>query len=112
MDVLRLQYDVEADRLKARLEGHQEGETVRVERDKLTLWIDRAHKLVVSFEVDDFRHFVSYHLLGELFGDEVIRGIAAFQSSVLETSRRSRKIDLPTPPPSGRRAVEELLRAA
>lgn len=45
---------------------------VRVEQDKVLLCIDRARKQVVSFDVMDFRHFVSYHLLDELFGDEVV----------------------------------------
>jgi hypothetical protein len=76
------------------------------------LCIDRVKKRVVSFEVQDFRHFVSYHLLDELFGDEVVREIAAFQSAVAATPRRSKKIQVPAPPPSSRRVVQELLRAA
>jgi len=89
-----------------------EGDTVRVRRDKIVLSIDRARKLIVSFEVEDFRHFVSYHLLDELFGDEVVRKIAAFQSAVAATSRRSQQIQVPALPHSSRRVVEELLRAA
>lgn len=44
----------------------------RVKRDKLVLCIDRARKLVSPFEVVDFKHFVSYHLLDEIFGDQVV----------------------------------------
>lgn len=112
MSVLQLRYDSEADRLRATVQPPPEGETVRVQRDKVALWIDRIRKLVVSFEVADFRHFVSYHLLDELFGDEVVREIAAFQSAVTATSRRSQKIQVPPVPRSSRRVIDELLRAA
>lgn len=112
MSALHLQYDAGTDRLRARLQPSAAGETVRVQQDKVVLCIDRTQKQVVSFEVMDFRHFVSYHLLDELFGDEVVRAIAAFQSKVVATSQRSQRIQAPAPPRSSRRVVEELLRAA
>lgn len=112
MSSLDLQYNAESDRLRATLQPSPGGEIVPVQRDKVTLRIDRIEKRVVSFEVKDFRHFVSYHLLDELFGDEVVREIAAFQSAVAATPRRSQKIRVPALPRSSRRAVEELLRAA
>lgn len=107
-----LQYDAGSDRLRASVQSPAVGETVRVQQDKVVLGIDRARKQVVSFEVTDFRHFVSYHLLDELFGDEVVREIAAFQSAVVATPRRRQTIQAPAPPRSSRRVVEELLRAA
>ena len=112
MSALHLQYDAGADRLRASLQPAAAGEAVRVQQDKVALSIDRAHKQVVSFEVMDFRHFVSYHLLDELFGDDVVREIAAFQSAVVATSQRSQMIQAPAPPRSSRRVVDELLRAA
>jgi hypothetical protein len=112
VSALHLQYDASTDRLRASLQPSAAGEMVRVRQDKIVLGIDRARKQVVSFEVMDFRHFVSYHLLDELFGDEVVREIAAFQSAVVATSRRSQMIQAPSPPRSSRRVVEELLRAA
>lgn len=112
MSALHLQYDVEADRLLARLQPAPHGELVQVQRDKLVLCIDRAQKVVSSFVVVDLRHFVSYHLLDEIFGDQVVREIAAFQSAVTATSHRSQEVELPALPRSSRRTVEELLRAA
>jgi hypothetical protein len=112
VSALHLQYDARADRLRARVRPSSESETVRVQQDKVALRIDRTRKLVVSFEVADFRHFVSYHLLDELFGDEVVREIAAFQSKVVATSHRSQEIQVPPLPRSSRRVVDELLRAA
>ncbi len=112
MSALQLQYDAAADSLRASVQPSSEGETVRVRRDKIVLSIDRTRKLIVSFEVEGFRHFVSYHLLDELFGDKVVQQIAAFQSAVAATSRRSQKIQVPALPHSSRRVVEELLRAA
>jgi hypothetical protein len=112
VSALHLQYDAGADRLRARVQPSSESGIVQVQRDKILLSIDRTQKLVVSFEVADFRHFVSYHLLDELFGDEVVREIAAFQSTVVATSRRSQKIQVPALPRSNRRVVDELLRAA
>jgi hypothetical protein len=109
---LHLHYDAGTDRLRATLQSSEAGETVRVQQDKLVLYIDRARKRVVSFEVADFRYFVSYHLLDELFGDEVVREIAAFQSAAVATSRRSQLIQIPAPPRSSSRVVEELLKAA
>ncbi len=112
VSALHLKYDAATDRLRASLQSSAAGDTVRVQQDKVVLCIDRTRKQVVSFEVMDFRHFVSYHLLDELFGDEVVREIAAFQSAVVATSRRSQMIQAPAPPRSSRRVVEELLRAA
>lgn len=112
MSALDLRYDAETDRLRATLQPWPGGEAVQVQRDKVVLCIDRAKKRVVSFEVEDFRHFVSYHLLDQLFGDEAVREIAAFQSAVVATPRRRQKIEVPAPPRSSRRVVEALLRAA
>jgi hypothetical protein len=112
VSALHLQYDAEADRLRASLQSPASSETVRVQQDKVVLGIDRTRKQVVSFEVTDFSHFVSYHLLDELFGDEVVREIAAFQSAVVATPQRRQTIQAPAPPRSSRRVVEELLRAA
>jgi hypothetical protein len=112
VSALDLQYDAETDCLRATLQPRSDGDAVRVQRDKVALCIDRTDKRVVSFEVADFRYFVSFHLLDELFGDEVVVEIAAFQSLIFSTSRRSQKIQVPAPPRSSRRVVEELLRAA
>ena len=112
VSALHLQYDAVTDRLRASLQSSAAGDTVRIQQDKIVLCIDRTRKRVVSFEVMDFRHFVSYHLLDELFGDEVVREIAAFQSAAVATSQRSQMIQAPAPPRSSRRVVEELLRAA
>lgn len=112
MSALHLRYDAKDDRMLARLEPASAGDLARVQRDKLVLCIDRTRKLVTSFEVTDFRHFVSYHLLDEIFGDQVVREIAAFQSAVTATSHRSQEVQVPPLPRSSRRTVEELLRAA
>jgi hypothetical protein len=112
VSALHLQYDTGADRLRANVQPLSWTETVLVQRDKVVLRIDPTRKLVVSFEVADFRHFVSYHLLDEIFGDDVVREIAAFQSAVAANSRRSRKFEVPEPPRSSRRVVGELLKAA
>lgn len=105
-------YDAESDHLGAKVLPAPEGETVRVQQGKLTLDIDREQKLIASFEVSDFRHFVNYHLLDELFGDQVVRQIAAFQSAAAALLRRTQQIQAPAPPRSSRRVVDELLRAA
>jgi hypothetical protein len=110
--MIALQYDAGADHLRASVLPAPGGETVRVQQGKLVLNIDSAKKLVASFEVSDFRHFVNYHLLDELFGDQVVREIAAFQSAVAAAPRRTQKIQAPAPPRSSRRVVDELLRAA
>ncbi|MGO9078518.1 MAG: hypothetical protein ACLQDY_05695 [Streptosporangiaceae bacterium] len=112
MSALHLSYDTGADRLLGRVQPSPEGEIVQVGQGKLVLHIDRARKLVVAFEISDFRHFVTYHLLDELFGDQVVREIAAFQSAVAANARRTQKINTPAPPRSSRRVVNELLRAA
>jgi hypothetical protein len=112
MNVLQLQYDPEADRLRAKVRPSSGGETVRVQQGKVVLSINRVQRLIVSFEVEDFRHFVSYHLLDELFGDKVVRELAAFQSEAAAASQRSHKIQVPPLPRSSRRVVDELLRAA
>jgi hypothetical protein len=112
VSALDLQYDVNADRLRASVQPMPERETVQVQQGKVVLSIDRAQKQVVSFEVADFRYFVSYHLLDELFGDEVVREITAFQAATAAASNRHHKIKIPAPPRSSRRVVEELLRAA
>ena len=112
MSALHLQYDAQEDRMLASLQPTSAGELVWVQRDKLVLCIDPTRKIVTSFEVADFRHFVSYYLLDKIFGDQVVREIAAFQSSVTATSHRSQEVQVPTAPRSSRRTVEELLRAA
>lgn len=112
VNVLKLSYDNQADRLTARLQGTRATNTVEIRRDKVRLTIDRSDKQVTAFDIEDFSHFVSYHLLGELFGEEVIRGLAAFQSAVTSTSQRTRTLPFAAPPPSGRRVINELLRAA
>jgi hypothetical protein len=112
VSALDLRYNAKTDRLRATLLPRSEGEAVRVQQGKVTLFIDRASKQVVSFEVADFIYLANFHLLDQLFGDEVIVEIAAFQSLVFSTSRRSRRFQLPAPPRSSRRVVAELLRAA
>ena len=112
MSELHLHYEAGTDRLRATLQSSAAGETVRVQQDKVLLNIDWTRRQVVSFEVADFRHFVSYHLLDELFGDDVVREIAAFQSAVVATSQRSQSIQVPALPRSSRRVVEELLKVA
>lgn len=107
-----LRYDAETDHLQARVLPAPGGETVRVEQGKLVVDIDRGQKLVASFQVSDFKHFVNYHLLDELFGDQVVRQIAAFQSTVAAAPQRTQQIQAPAPPRSSRRVVDELLRAA
>jgi hypothetical protein len=110
--VLKLTYDAEANRLAARLPGFRASTTVEVRRDNVLLTIDLSDKRVTAFEIEDFSHFVSYDLLGELFGEEVIRGLAAFQSAVTSSSRRTRTLPFTSPPASGRRVINELLRVA
>lgn len=107
-----LRYDAEADHLQAKVLPAPGGETVRVEQGKLALDIDPERKLVASFQVSDFKHFVNYHLLDELFGDQVVRRIAAFQSTVAAAPQRTQQIQAPAPPRSSRRVVDQLLRAA
>jgi hypothetical protein len=104
-----LRYDAETDHLGAKVVPAPGGETVRVQQGRLALDIDPEQKLIASFEVSDFRHFVNYHLLDELFGDQVVRQIAAFQSAI---PRRTQQIQASAPPRSSRRVVDELLRAA
>lgn len=112
MSALDLHYDAGTDRLRASLRSSEAGEIVRVRQDKVALDIDQTRKRVVAFEVVDFRHFVNYHLLDELFGDRVVRKIAAFQSAVVETSKQEDEIQFTTLPSSSRRVVELLLKAA
>jgi hypothetical protein len=112
VSALDMQYDAGTDRLRARLRPEQTGEIVQIRQGKVVLDIDRARKRVVAFEVIDFRHFVSYHLLDELFGDRVVQQIAAFQSAVVETSKQEGEIQLTSLPQSNRRVVEQLLKAA
>lgn len=113
MSTLHLSYDVQADRLAAWIGSKSDAAAVEVNLDKVTLLIDEARKLVVSFSIADFSHFVGYHLLGELFGDEVIRRIAAFQSSAVAQRRAGEeKIEFEGQSASGRRMVVELLKAA
>ena len=110
--MILLRYDAKTDHLGAKVLPAPGGETVRVQQGKLVLDIDREQKVITSFGVSDFRYFVNYHLLDELFGDQVVRQIAAFQSTVAATPRRSQQIQAPAPPRSSRRVVDELLRAA
>lgn len=112
MSTLNLQYDAQADRLLAKLKPSSDNETVQAERDDIVLRLDRAQKLVVSFEIADFRYFFSYLLLDQLFGDDVLRDIAQFQSDAVEKSLRSRVIEVRPFPRSNRRVVNELLRIA
>ena len=112
MSALDLQYDAGTERMRARLRSSEAGEIVRVRQDKILLEIDQTRKRIVAFEVLDFRHFVSYHLLDELFGDRVVQKIAAFQSAVVATSKQEDEIQFTTLPSSSRRVVEQLLKAA
>jgi len=112
VSVLTLQYSADADRLQARVRSSEASEVVRVQQDKVALDIDRARKRVVAFEVADFRHFVSYQLLDQLFGDKVVQKIAAFQSAAVRTLKSEDQIQFMTLPSSNRRTVERLLRAA
>lgn len=115
MSALLLKYDADEDRLLADVQPSTGIETIQVRQGKITLRLDQVHKQVESFEVADFRYFVSYHLLDKLFGDEVVRAIAAFQSAVtgaVRASGQNKTIQFPTSPRSSRRVVEQLLRAA
>lgn len=113
MTTLELQYRRSRDSLIASIEGIRSIETVEVRRDRVTLQIDRSRNQLVSFEVADFSHFVSYHLLGQLLGDEAIKKLAAFQSAIAASPKDTRKrVTFAGPPASGQRVVAELLRAA
>jgi hypothetical protein len=114
MNVLRLSYDRNTGRLQARLDEGEQVNTIEARADdKVTLRIDRDRKLVTGFEIEDFGHFVNYHLLGDLFGDELIPAVARFQDAIWQSNRTRTAVQLSTNPrPSGRRLVEHLLRAA
>lgn len=112
MSVLTLQYSADADRLRARVRSWEAGEIVEVRQGKVALDIDRTRKRVVAFEVTDFRHFVSYQLLDQLFGDKVVQKIAAFQSAAIHALKQEDEIQFTTLPTSNRRTVDQLLRAA
>jgi hypothetical protein len=112
VSALDLKYDVGADRLRARLRPSEAGDIVRVRQGKVVVDIDRTRKRVVAFEVVDFRHFVSYRLLAQLFGDGVVQKIAAFQSAAVTSSKQEDEIQFTTLPGSSRRVVEQLLKAA
>lgn len=111
MSALQLKYDANADRLQA-----SAASGARRDSSGLAGQGRPVHgpgtKAVVSFEVADFKHFVSYYLLDELFGDQVVRQIASFQSAATASLRRSEEIKIPKLPHSSRRVIKELLRAA
>jgi hypothetical protein len=111
MSALRLKYDVGLDQLEARVGSTSNAGTTVIERGRIIFHIDAAHKSVVAFEIADFSHFVTYHVLGELFGDEVIRKIAAFQSSAVARKGPLQKTIEFTRAPSPR-VIEDLLKAA
>jgi len=114
VNVLRLSYDHNTGRLLARIDDGGQANTIEVRADdKVTLRIDPDRKLVTGFEVDGFSHFVNYHLLGDLFGDELIPVVATFQDAVWQFNRTRTRVEFTANPrPSGRRLVEHLLRAA
>jgi len=111
MSALRLKYDVGLQQLEGRVGSTSDAATTVIEQGKMTFYIDAAHKSVVAFEIADFNHFVSYHVLFELFGDEVIREIAAFQSSAVTQKGPLQKTIEFTRAPSPR-VIEDLLKAA
>jgi hypothetical protein len=113
MSQLHLHYDTTGDRLSARLEGLGGGTEKRVPQNKVTLRINKDRKVVAAFDIDDFSHFVSYQLLGDLFGEDLIRAVTEFQYEVRAQGRRDKTLELATKQrPSGRRLLEQLLRAA
>jgi hypothetical protein len=112
MAKLELRYDHETGRATAHVQGTDVAGTDSVQLDKITFRINKTKLEIVSFEIDDFRYFVSYPLVGRLFGDEVIRGLSSFQSVVASGGATTKVIDFKQPTPSARREVQELLRAA
>ena len=59
---------------------------------------------MAAFDIDDFSHFVSYQLLGDLFGEDLIRAVTEFQYEVRARGRRDNTLELATKQrPSGRR---------
>jgi len=108
---LRLTYRYGKDLLEAQVDTRG-GASTLVRRDKVTLHIDASRSSVGSFEIDDFSHFVAYHLLAQLFGDEAIRSISSFQARVVGTGRDVRKTIQFQSPVASRRVVTDLLKAA
>lgn len=104
---LRLRYIPETGCVQAGSQSPAADGAARVQEGKVVLCIDPAREQIVSFGIADFRYFVSYHLLGELFGDEALRDIAAFQTAVAAAPERSQTLMLPHP---NRRAIKALLK--
>jgi hypothetical protein len=109
---LKLTYRRGPDRLEAHVSGAGGAASTVVRRDKVTLHIDRSRPAVDSFELADFSHFVAYHLLAQLFGDEAIRKISLFQTDVVEARRDAQRTIEVEPPVASHRVVNDLLKAA
>jgi len=103
---LHVTYTREGDRLEGSITGLEpavqfgDGRTLSVSID--------ADGNPVGFVIDDFRHFVDYYLLSELFGDQVIRPLAALQTHVFD--RRPQTANRQIPLDDRRRSVTNLQR--
>ena len=112
MSELQLTYRHDRDLLRAQVVDASDPEPRVVRRQTVTLRVRESEPEVVSFEVEGFSHFVSYHLLGQLFGDGAIRRISTFQTDAARAERdMTRKIPYAQPPGS-KRVLRQLLRAA
>jgi len=63
----------------------------------------------VGFEIENFRFFVDFYVLAEVFGPSVVEPLADFQAEVVEHHRSSGDAELPWVGRPG--AIEKLERA-
>lgn len=104
--VLHLTYDPAQDRLEALVPGTAAESRVG-DGGWLLVCLD-ADRQPIGFTIECFRYFVDFYVLGEVFGEGLIKPLADFQTDVIEHLREATGSDLPWDGRSG--AVDELAR--
>jgi hypothetical protein len=107
---MTLRYEQSADRLTGTVESTDSDGLEWVEpRRGLRIAVDPHRSQAVAFTVEGARHFVSYDPISRLFGDEVVRRFAAFQSGAVAGSGDvERVLDVDIPDRHAREAREFL----
>ena len=112
MTQLKLSYKHSDDAVKGTVVGIPDTASTRILRGNILFNVNSARSSVASFEVSGFSHFVDYYILNQIFGDDAIREIAAFQKKAAGQHRNStQSIDF-TMPARSKRVVADMLRAA
>lgn len=109
---IMFRYHRDTDRLVASRDAAECDEFEWIEAGSgLRIGANRSRSEAVSFTIDGVRHFVSYHPIWRLFGDEGLRQFATFQSRAVSGSSDCEQTVEVALPKRHEREVRELLRS-